>query len=169
MHTLGLYQPYAGLMLHGKVETRWVREGKKPPFPLDDYALYSTQIEYGRYQTWKVAGNEQFARLCEIRARGGKEFDLRGCIYATGILYALEPMTPEIRKNAFVDPEPNVIFDKSTGFYTAVSLDKEGKSVVRVLWALYFKKVRAIEPIPFKGKQGVGFLPADIEAKIKFV
>ena len=43
IRTLGFYQPFGSLMLHGKIETRWVRKGKKPPFPLGKYIFYTTQ------------------------------------------------------------------------------------------------------------------------------
>lgn len=33
IRTLVIYQPYATLMGHGKLETRWVKHGRKPPFP----------------------------------------------------------------------------------------------------------------------------------------
>lgn len=43
IRTLGFYQPFGTLMLHGKIETRWVKVGKKPPFPEGKYLFYSTQ------------------------------------------------------------------------------------------------------------------------------
>ena len=48
IRTLGFYQPYCTAMLHGKVETRWIIEGRTPPMPLGKYLLYSTKKSLGK-------------------------------------------------------------------------------------------------------------------------
>jgi hypothetical protein len=168
IRTLGLYQPYAGLMLHGKIETRWVRMGKTPPFPLGDYVIYSTQKAY-KHEEFKEIVGSQYNRAYDLIICGGSEFHITGHIIAKGTLYAIERMVPELCKNAFVEP-PADKFYKETGTYIDKRYDPiTGQTTLYTLWAMYFKKVLPVEPFPFKGKQGVGFLSPEDEAKIKLI
>jgi hypothetical protein len=63
IRTIGLYQPFASLMHHGKIETRWVKKGKKPPFPLGKYILYSTLKSYSDKELDYICGERQFVRI----------------------------------------------------------------------------------------------------------
>jgi hypothetical protein len=145
IRTLGLYQPFASLMLHGKIETRWVRNGKKPPFPLGQYLIYSTQKKYTIGELMMVAGLKQYDRIQQI-LREEPTKNLTRTAICTGWLSNVRPMTEEDEDKTFVafDPEPD-----------------------RTLWCLEFDRIIRIIPFPFlDGHQGIGFLSEENKTKI---
>jgi hypothetical protein len=148
IRTLGLYQPYAELMLHGKIETRWIRAGTKPPFPLGPYLLYACKADYPLQTLSQIAGEKQYKRITEI-INGLKL--VRGAALCTGdlvkIIYIVEGMEDE----TFVRYQGPMEF-----------VSKHGTMVKKVRVGLIFENVRRIKPFPFKGKQGVGIL-SDID------
>jgi hypothetical protein len=158
IRTLGLYQPFASLMLHGKIETRWVPVGKKPPFPLGEYLIYATQKCYSFAQGLDLMGDQQSQALNIFKT----EFDLgeKGTINPTtrrlitghaicigNLVSIIDPILPST-KNTFVE------------YIAPCSRRRVG---------LVFENMKRIEPFPFKGKQGIGFLSEEDQAKIKFI
>lgn len=146
IRTLGLYQPFAGLMLppYNKIETRWVANGRKPPFPLGKYLLYSTKRVYTREEFLAISAEYGLAVDTERI-----KFKLTGKALCIGDLVRVEKMTKEHQEKAFVahhDP---------TDTHTR--------------WCLIFENVKAIDPFTFSGKQGIGFLSEQDKEKIKFL
>jgi hypothetical protein len=144
IRTLGLYQPYAELMMHGKIETRWIRKGSKPPFPKGRYLLYATKKEYTLTQLSIIAG-DQYERINEII--NGLTL-LRGTALAVGDLVKHIYIVPGMEDQTFVRYRP---------------------PLAKVMVGLIFENVRRIKPFPFKGKQGVGFLSEEDKKKIEYL
>lgn len=143
IRTLGFYQPFCSLMLYGKLETRWVRKGRKPPFATGEYLFYSTKKSAGdKVFDWcTVANMEAMSILKDEPTRL-----LNGYAIATSTLKEYRLMKPEDEEKAFV---------KFIGERTVK--DKHGNDVVQVQIILEFENVIRIEPFEFKeGKQGVG-------------
>lgn len=163
IRTLGLYQPYATLMLHGKIESRWVVKGKKPPFPIGKYLIYSTKKAYG-WEEFKNLATEELAwkarDLFATYERDSQTHQLNG--YAIGIGNLVE-----------VCPMPAMWFDDAFYWPDHTQIEYSNKEMVEIneyiLWALRFENVKRIKPFPFKGKQGVGFLSKEDEAKIEYL
>src|ERR1700679_2290183 len=63
IRTIGFYQPFCSLMLHGKVETRWVRKGRLAPFPMGIYLGYGTKTGCTDEQLKDWCGNEILKHL----------------------------------------------------------------------------------------------------------
>ncbi len=155
IRTIGLHQPYAGLMLHGKIETRWVIVGKKAPFPIGKYMIYATGTMYTRKQISNVSG-DQYDHVLEYACSlftDPKEFQCSQPLCLADLVLVRD-MTELDSKLAFVQYRPPYRDDK-------------GKT--RRLVALSFTNHQRIEPFPFKGKQGVGFLTAEQKQLIKIV
>lgn len=145
VRTLGFYQPFCSLMLHGKKETRWVREGKKPPFPLGEYLFYSTKNPCANQTLFQWCGPEIMLSISETLSGDITRF-MNGIALAVGELVNLRLMTKEDEAAAFV---------KFVGKRTVK--DKDGNDVVQVQWILEFQNITTINPFKFKeGKQGVG-------------
>lgn len=152
IRTLGFYQPFCSLMEHHKVETRWVKAGKKPPFILGKYLLYTTKEPAGeKINTW--CGEEDLALIKKLFNDGSTL--LNGYALLTGELYKVCPLTPE-----------DLSYIKYYG--TKIFIDQDGKEVLKMQWALHFKNVQRIQPFEWKfGKQGTGFVPPSELLKIK--
>jgi hypothetical protein len=164
VRTLGLYQPFAGLMLHGKIETRLVGRywdpinekivDRKPPFPLGKYLLYATKKPFDVFGVAKISGRF-YDRLSTIQHGDyWKDFHLFGMAICVGDLTEIiDPISPQ--PATFVDLDC-VVFD--------ISNYPTHRRV-----GLVFKNIQRIEPFPFKGKQGIGFLSDADKSKIKFL
>lgn len=155
IRTLGFYQPFCTLMLYGKIETRWVREGKKPPFPLGKYLLYSTKEPCTDEQLDKWSGQSLYCNITEALSNDSTK-ELNGYAIAMGRLVNIRLMTQWDDEDAFV---------KFVG--TTARQDKNGKWHKYVQWCLEFENVHSIEPFGIKGKQGVGIFPPELHHKIK--
>lgn len=158
IRTLGLYQPYATLMLppYNKIETRWVIKGKKPPFPLGQYMIYSTKRFYSPYEFNNIAGVVLADKANHLIKDNFDKMTVLQCGFAlgTGELYKVERMTVELESKAFV----KVHFTEAESATDEKEYD---------LWALFFRNVKRIKPFKFSGKQGVGFLSEEHQAKIE--
>lgn len=154
IRTLGLYQPYAEMMLHGKIETRWIRAGTKPPFPLGPYLLYACKTEYPLQTLSQIAGEKQYKRITGI-INGLKL--IRGAALCTGDLVKIIYIVPGMEDETFVRYQGPMEF-----------VSKRGTPTKKVRVGLIFENVRRIKPFPFKGKQGVGILSAEDRAKIEY-
>ena len=158
IRTLGLYQPFATLMLHGKVETRWVIYGKKAPFPLGMYLIYSCQKAYDMDFIEGLTGKytREIDELIESNL-SGKNCWLTGEAGAIGRLVSIiDPLTPGFK--TFVDDGQ---YEKSEY--------KRGARVYYRRVGLVFEDVKSIKPFEFKGKQGVGFLDDKYKSQIEFI
>ncbi len=159
IRTLGLYQPYATLMLppYNKVETRWVIKGRKPPFPLGKYLIYATQKFYTTFEFEAIAGTELMHKAYKMMRDNEEMLQARiGWALGIGELYKVELMTAEISDRAFVKTDVLQCFD-------------EEKGNEYVLWSLHFKDMKRIMPFRIKGKQGIGFLSEVDQAKIEYL
>src|SRR5687767_10873250 len=154
MRTLGLYQPYAEMMLHGKIETRWIRAGTKPPFPLGPYMLYACKSDYPLTTLSQIAGEKQYKRITETI--NGLQL-IRGAALCTGDLVKIIYIIPGMDDQTFVRYQGPMEYK-----------NKAGNIVKRVRVGLIFENVRRITPFPFKGKQGVGILSAEDRKKISY-
>lgn len=150
IRTLGLYQPFAGLMLYGKIETRWIRADIKPPFPLGKYLIYATKKKYN-LDVLSVICGDQHKRVVDIACSDKNDScDITGsAICICDLVKRIDPLTPEYEQQAFVTVPASFTDD----CYRMVGL--------------VFENVQRIEPFPFKGKQGIGFLSDEDKAKIK--
>lgn len=155
IRTLGFYQPYGTLMLLGKIETRWVRKGKRPPFPLGRYLFYTTKKRCDSF-TIKEWSNKCFTAIQELTYNEPTN-KLNGYAIAIGELKQVRPLDPNDAMS-FVD------------FIGEKEEEKDGETIVKVQWALVFENVKRIEPFEFKmGKQGVGILERSERLKIKTI
>lgn len=148
IRTLGFYQPFGSLMFHGKIETRWIRKGKKPPFPLGKYVLYTTKKDCSLDQLIEWSGPETINRIDDILYSDDHK-DLNGVALGVADLVEVRLLTIEDEAKSFV---------KFVGEKTEVL---NGVEVTKVQWALIFKNVKRLASPVFwnYGKQGVGFLP----------
>src|SRR5690348_11535546 len=93
IRTLGFFQPFCTAMLHGKIETRWIRKGRKPPMPLGKYLLYSTKKRCSNADLFNWCGPEILNELyTEINNDLTKQYD--GYALCIGDLIKVEPLTP---------------------------------------------------------------------------
>ncbi len=150
IRTLGFYQPFGSLMLHGKIETRWVRKGKKPPFPLGKYLFYTTQKSWDLFTLYEWCGPQIMLNI-NSTLQDDKTKKLKEVALGIGDLVEVRPLTIADQPLAFV----KYIGEK----YEFIN----GIEVEKVQWALIFKNVQPISPFEFKdGKQGVGFLREEL-------
>lgn len=163
IRTLGLYQPYASLMLHGKIESRWVEEGKKPPFPLGKYLIYSTKKSYSVEEFKHVAG-DYYNDARNIITRE-ETSTLNGYAICMGDLVKREKLGYNQLPKAFVDINITMVKmgKEDIDWYKEIIVDG------RQLWGLHFENVKRIKPFEFKGKQGVGFLSRVDQMRIEYV
>lgn len=160
IRTLGLYQPYAGLMLppYNKIETRWIADNHKPPFPLGKYLIYATQKMYSIDEFKSIAGDTAVHIYRDFSTK--EKFHLRGMAIGVGDLVEVRKMEKEDAEKAFVQI-------KSDDALRYIGPDKGDKSYTR--YCLVFENMREIIPFQFKGKQGVGILPMEMKSKIKIL
>ena len=160
IRTLGFYQPFGSLMLNGKIETRWVRKGKKPPFPLGKYVFYTTQKSCDMFTLFQWCGAEIMLSITNTLQNDSTK-DLKEVALGIGELVEVRPLTIEDEAMAFV---------KFVGEKTELI---NGVEVTKVQWALIFKNLKPFEPFDWKindksiGKQGVGFLPDEFYSKVE--
>lgn len=159
IRTLGLYQPFATLMLHGKVETRFVTYPKKAPFQFGKYLIYSTIKCYDFDEAMDLMGDQEaearviFRKEFEMGHAGTIHPDTRNLLlgHAIGIgdlIEIIDPITPDNNVKTFVE------------YVEPCSRRRVG---------LVFENMRRIKPFPFKGKQGIGFLTPEQKQLIEFV
>lgn len=147
MRTIGLYPPFAQLMLHGKVETRWVKKGKKPPFPLGAYLIYATKRSYTYYEVVSISGKNITEWILNTLKYPWRQD--AGYMICVGELIEVYPMKPEDEGTTFVKYE---------------------ESETHTRWCLRFKDVQPVVPYIWShGKQGIGFLPESEVLNIKIM
>lgn len=159
IRTLGFYQPFGTLMLYGKLETRWVRERRKPPYPLGKYLIYTTKKGAGDLVfDWCTLANLE---RMNNNLPGAKSDDTRmlyGYAIAIGELTRVRRMELIDEHDAFVKFIGEQLFETKEGF------------VLKHQWILQIDNVERIEPFVFEyGKQGVGIFPEKDHDKIKIL
>lgn len=157
IRTLGLYQPYAGLMAYGKIETRWVKKGKKPPFPLAEYLLYSTKKRYEDFEFRSIAGEMWYKKSTEIRMS-----DKTGIFHRDGYAILLG------RLSHIIDTDGIVMNDLDKGLLKTF-VDVGYETETHRLVGLVFEGIQRIKPFQFNGKQGVGILSPEDFQKIEIL
>jgi hypothetical protein len=127
-------QPYAELMLKGKIETRtwntnyrgWV-------------LICASKQPYFTEQLRRISGGKQLVRMGDFLAKINPGFE--GKAIAIGRLVDCRPMRKEDEDKCFVQFFPD-------------------------LFCHVYEDVQAIEPIPWKGKQGWSEVSPEVKAKI---
>ena len=158
MRTLAFWQPYGSLMLRGKIETRVVEVGRKPPFPLGDYLFYTTQKATDKELLEKWCGEEILDDMLDILVKE-PTYTLDGYAIAIAKLVSIRPMTKEDESKCFIKY-----------FGTTEKVDKEGKVRYYHQNCLIFENIERIEPFKFEfGKQGVGIANQQTINKIKII
>lgn len=167
IRTLGLYQPFASLMLHGKIETRMVAcewdsatqsvKYRKPPFPLGTYLIYSTKKEYNRTEVKAITG--RFYKQALLKLADEPTFnsnDRNGHALCIGnLVEIIDQIQCEFHPETFVDLP---IYD----------FDISNYPIARRV-GLRFENVKRLKPFPINGKQGIGFLSEADHLKIEFI
>ena len=138
-------QPYAELMLHGKIETRtWKTDYRGSVLICASKKLYNEQ------EIISISGVNQYERIKNIlipyliqNAR-----DYTGYAIAIGNLVDCRPMTKADEDKCFVEYRKSWTVDvknKKTG---------KIKIVQKKLWCHVYENVQRIEPFLWKGTQG---------------
>lgn len=155
IRTLGFYQPFCSLMIHGKIETRWVTDGRKPPFPLGKYLLYSTKASCSNATLFQWCGPELMLHITNTLKEDNTQTIYESAL-AIGKLKSISPYKKAQEMEGFVLYKGLKYFD--------------GITIPKFQWGLHFENVQAIEPFKWKyGKQGVGFVPDSELSKIKLL
>lgn len=156
IRTLGFWQPYGSLMLNGKIETRIIEQGKKPPFPLGEYIFYTTQKSTPNPILFDWCGAEIMSSIIDAN-RNEPTANLHGYAIAKGELTSIRPMTKSDEVRCFI-----------RYFGVIEKTDKQGKKRYYHQQCLIFEDVKRIEPFEFKfGKQGIGIANDEVVMKIK--
>jgi len=160
IRTLGFYQPFGSLMFHGKIETRWVMKGRKPPFPLGRYAFYTTRKWCDNKTLIEWCGNEIASNIKSI-LKNDVTKNMDETLLGYGDLIKFYPMSEVDEQKCFVKYAGEREFEVS------------GKNVIKKQWCLLFDNVIRIHPIRYffngksLGKQGIGFLHPEFEKYFK--
>ncbi|CAB4218363.1 hypothetical protein UFOVP1596_17 [uncultured Caudovirales phage] len=137
IRALSWKQPFATLMLHGKIETRtW------PTKYRGLVLICASKQPYGFNTIKEIAGDYQYNRIMELIIDVPLHY---GHAIAVGKLVDCRPMWKDDEDACFVQYFPSA------------------------LWCHVYEDVRAIEPMPFKGKQGWGKLDQEFINRIKFL
>ena len=141
MKALTWKQPFASLMVHGKIETRTWKTNVR-----GKVLICASKVPYNLNQVQGISGDYQLTRIMNTLAipDPGNFGDLDcGFAIAIGNLVDCRPMKPTDEDDCFVLYNPSAI----------VTIDGNGEHHYP-LWCHIYEDVRAIVPIPFKGKQG---------------
>jgi hypothetical protein len=144
LKALSWREPYASMMLHGKIETRsWPTKYRGLVLICASKKRYSPDSLYG------ISNYAQRSKMAWILGKVGSfafvydnMFNL-GHAIAIGRLIASRPMTWEDKEKAFVKYRAD-------------------------LWCHVYEDVTLIEPFPWKGKQGWSNVSQEIINQIKF-
>lgn len=161
--TIGFYQPFGSLMLHGKIETRWILEDRVPPFPLGKYLFYTTQSPIYKPTLIEWCGDEILSKIDKVL-----ENEPTKNLGGAGVGYAIA--IGELTKIRLLKKEEaDLAFVKFVGTQNQLNTTT-AKYQIKDQWALHFENVQRIEPFVWKfGKQGIGFVPESELSKIKII
>lgn len=126
MRALSWKEPYASLMLHGKIETRKWKTNYRGPV-----LICSSKKPYSLYSVKNISGERQYERILQILGSEDMTDKNYNCGNAIAIsnLIDCRPMTPEDEDACFVKYRPG-------------------------LWCHIYKGVWVVKRFPFKGKRG---------------
>ena len=142
MLALSWKQPFAELMLYGKIETRTWNTSYRGLV-----LICASKKGYGLEECFNIAGNDQMVRITKVLGRNNDHFlnNYRaGIAIAVGTLINCRPMKIEDEDLAFVE------------YYAD-------------LFCHVYENVRKIKPFPWKGCQGWKRVDQDIIEQIEFI
>lgn len=151
VRALSWKQPYASLMLHGKIETR-VWDTKYRGYVL----ICASKQRYSNRQIENISGINQFKRLCKVLE--GTDAYL-GKSIAIGKLVDSRPMTKADEDACFVEYREAWPVEKHDKYGNSIPAEKQ-------LWCHIYEDVHAIEPFDWKGSQGWSTLTWEQKKKI---
>ena len=141
LKALSWKQPFAELMLHGKIETRtWNTHYRGLVL------ICSSKKGYNFNQVHNISGDKQFPIITNVLGRNNDHWlnNYRsGIAIAVGRLVNSRPMTKKDEDSCFVEYNPG-------------------------LWCHAYEDVREIEPLAWKGSQGWKNVPEEFIKQIKF-
>lgn len=157
IRTLGFYQPYASLMLHGKIETRWCSQHRKPGFPLGKYLFYSTKksCDHKKLLEW-CGGNTHMIDRINYVLKEDETKELNGYAIGMGDLVRIRLMDPRDEPDAYVSFVGKRIFKE--------------EAVWKYQYCLEFKNIKPIKPFPWAwGGQGINYVRDEARKQIEFI
>lgn len=151
IRALSWKQPFAELMLHGKIETRtW--DTKYRGLVL----ICASKTPYNENQVMDIAGVDQACRIFNfLNDKAIKE--RHGVAIAVGKLVHSRPMTPEDEEKCFVS------------YHKPWFTEDEKATRAMSLWCHVYEEVRAIVPFDWKGSQGWRKLDEETIKKIQYL
>lgn len=153
IRALCLNQPYAELMLYGKIETRtWSTNYRGLVL------ICSNKKPYHQEEFYEISGKEQYDRICELIDIGNQ---YNGYAIAIGELVDCRLMTIEDEDKCFAEYMTPWIEKRKRK-------NKTFKYVEKKLWCHIYKNVREIKPFPWKGFQGFHNISEFILKNIQF-
>ncbi len=151
MRALSWKQPYASLMLHGKIETRTWKTSYRGLV-----LICASQKQYVEHELFALAGEAGAQRIFNFINKNGIREPL-GKAIAVGRLIDCRPMTLKDEGDCYVKYKKPWIVE-----------NKQGKHVTKRLWCHIYDDVKPIEQFDWKGSQGWGtVVKADID-RIKY-
>lgn len=155
VRSLCLWQPYASLMLlNNKQETRWVKKGKKAPFPPGKYMIYSAKQPVKFNDVERVSGG-----LMPEGWKTDPRYFILGQPLFIADLNAIAEWNTALHRTDIESTE-KLTFVKH-------EYDPGNNTHRRVI--LFFINIQRIKSFPYKGKQGVGILTPEEKAQIEFL
>jgi hypothetical protein len=150
-------QPYAGLMLHGKIETRTY-----PTKVRGNVLICVCKTPLTISQVSEIAGHDQYMRIVQSPLSGHVfHRENLGSAIAISVLVDCRPMTKEDEDKCYVryrEPWTEERVNKKTG---------KVKIIHKQLWCWVFEKVKPIQPFQIDGKQGWAILTDEEKNKIR--
>jgi len=151
LKALSWKQPFASLMLHGKVETRvW---GSKY---LGWVLICASKAPYSSKQLREISGDAQFKRIYDTFQGDTSNWSTQptGVAIAIGKLINSQPMNSNDSENCFVQ-------------YVSPWYKEGAKGTTKKqLWCHEYGEVQAIEPFAWHGKLGWSTVPDTLKSKI---
>lgn len=159
LRSLSWKEPFASLMLHGKVETRtWSTKYRGLVL------ICASKVSYTFTQAIEICGDEQMSRMLMVLEEE-KDFDptfIFGHAIAVGELVDCRPMEKTDEDKCFVQySAPWLVARKGKGLYP--------DAIPKQLWCHVYENVRAIKPIPWKGTQGWKILDPKFQEQIEYI
>ncbi len=154
VRALSWKQPYASLMLHGKIETRSWNTNYR-----GKVLICASKTPYNYNDIMAISGERQGQRVLNYM-NSQKIEQPNGVAIAIGELVDCRPMEPKDKLLTFVE---------YVSPWMSMRERKNGQIhwVEKQLWCHIYKNVQPIEPFEWKGTQGWKILDEETKAKIK--
>lgn len=157
MYALSFKQPYASLMLHGKIETRtW------PTNYRGLVLICASKSAYNVRQILNISGLTQYQRIHKM-FRDMHDLPM-GVAIAVADLVDCRPMEESDGARCFVEYASP--WTESVPVWGEPGKIKPRK---KRLWCHVYDNVRAIEPMPWKGSQGFSTVPQEFINQIIYL